>query len=76
MRVELRRQLWESAPARRAGSRPALSAREVARELERSRQADRDYWREIVAELEALDRQSRLLAEGTGEGEWLAGRKE
>ncbi len=37
----------------------------LALEIEEARQADRDYWRPIIAELRELGRQQRLLKEGT-----------
>jgi hypothetical protein len=62
-----RRRLWESArPAWRRGTRrPPLAAAAIGRDLERARAADRAYWRPIVDELKQLQRERRLLAEGT-----------
>jgi hypothetical protein len=62
-----RRQLWTSAPAlwRQGLRRPTMTSAGVARELERARQADRDYWRDIVAELKSLEREGSLIPEGT-----------
>jgi hypothetical protein len=71
--AEARRALWDAAPAawRRNVRAPALSAMAVARELERSRQADRVYWRSIIDDLKRLDREGRLVPEGTPVAEWL-----
>jgi len=70
--AEGRRELWGTAPATwRAGlRRPTMTAAGVARDLERARQADREYWRDIVAELKTLERRGSLIPEGTLVRDW------
>ena len=64
--AESRRRLWTSAPAawRRGLRMPVVTAAGMARELERARDADRSYWRGIIAELKALERRGLLIREG------------
>jgi hypothetical protein len=70
--ADRRRELWMAAPAawRKGAHRPPMTAAGVARDLERARQADREYWRHIVAELKALDRRRSLILEGTLVRDW------